>query len=166
MHTLKQPGKLAGKKRFGRGIHKTLKENWTGATVPTTRTGRRGAAAARPGENQRAFAKGILNDLGYSLNGYGNDNGWTKNLSENDKRYAKRMVNTHGRFSEKNKIMTNAVANNIIKRFGKRKARAMRKETNKARANNVKRFVDSRLGTLATKKKQNEWLKGMGMQNK
>tara|TARA_B100000287_G_scaffold48392_1_gene43004 strand:- start:543 stop:2036 length:1494 start_codon:yes stop_codon:yes gene_type:complete len=163
MHTLKQPGKLAGKKRFGRGIYKTLTENWTGATVPTTRTGRRGAVAARPGVHQRAFAKRILNDLDNEWT----NNGWTKNLSENDKRYAKRMVNTHGRFSEKNKIMTNAVANNIIKRFGKRAARAMRRETNKARANNVKRFVDNRLDgnwrPITTKKGQNEWLKGMGM---
>lgn len=170
MQTLKQPGKLAGKKRFGRGIHKTLTENWTGAAVPTTRTGRRGAVAASPGVHQRAFAKQILNDLDYALGVYGannNSNGWTKNLSENDKRYAKRMVNTHGRFSEKNKIMTNVVANNIIKRFGKRAARAMRRETNKARANNVKRFVDNRLDgnwkPITTKKGQNEWLKGMGM---
>jgi len=165
IHTLKQPGKLAGKKRFGRGIYKTLTENWTGATVPTTRTGRRGAVAARPGVHQRAFAERILSDLDYNLNGYGNDNGWTKNLSENDKRYAKRMVNTHA--TNKSKIMTNAVANNIIKRFGKRAARAMRKETNKARANNVKRFVDNRLDgnwrPITTKKGQNEWLKGMGM---
>lgn len=160
MNTLRQPGKLAGKKRFGRGIHKNLTENWTSRAVPTTRTGRRGAVAARPGVHQRAFAKRILNDLDYNLSGYGNDNGWTKNLSENDKRYAKRMVNTRGR-------MTNAVANNIIKRFGKRAARAMRKETNKARANNVKRFVDNRLDgnwrPITTKKGQNEWLKGMGM---
>jgi hypothetical protein len=75
------------------------------------------------------------------------------------------MVNTHA--TNKSKIMTNAVANNIIKRFGKRAARAMRKETNKARANNVKRFVDNRLDgnwrPITTKKGQNEWLKGMGM---
>ena len=161
IHTLQQPGKLAGKKKFGRGIYKTLTENWTGAAVPTTRTGRRGAVAARPGVHQRAFAKRILKDLEYNLNGYGNDNGWTKNLSENDKRYAKRLLNRNS------KIMTNVVANNIIKRFGKRAARAMRKETNKARANNVKRFVDNRLDgnwrPITTKKGQNEWLKGMGM---
>jgi hypothetical protein len=163
MNTLRQPGKLAGKKRFGRGTNKTT-ENWTSRAVPTTKTGRRGGAANRPGVHQRAFARRILNYL--------DDNG-AKNLSENDKRYAKRMVNTHGRFSAKNKIMTNAVANNIIKRFGKRAARAMRKETNKARANNVKRFVNNRLSgggfgalPISTKKKQNEWLKGMGMQNK
>lgn len=153
-NTLRQPGKLAAKKS-----NPTLM-NWVGTAVPTTGAGRRQRTAQTSGVLQRSFAKQILNDLDR------NNITWTKNLSDNDKRYAKRLINTHGRYS--NKLMTNAVANNIIKRFGKRASRAARKDANKRRANNFKTFIESKRFPERANSKymtKNEWLKGMGMNN-
>lgn len=147
-NTLRQPGKLAGKK--SNPMHK----NWLGFAVPTTGVGRRKVAAELSGLIQRQLAQNILEDLNRAS--YGNNINWVKNLSENDKRYMKRLLNTH---YNNNKFMTNAVANNIIKRFGKRFSRAARKKANKTRANDFKSFIER------DRYKKNEFLKGMGMQN-
>lgn len=149
-NTLRQPGKLARKRR---------NDNWMGPAVPTTEVGHRKMLTQRFGLTQRLLARRILNDLDNTLKGYRNNITWTKNLSDNDKRYAKRLINTHGRYS--NKLMTNAVANNIIKRFGKRKTRAEREDINKKRANNFMTLIANYRG-----QNKSEWLKGMGMNNK
>ena len=158
--TLRQPGKLAGKKSNPKHM------NYIGPAVPTTRVGRRQYLTRNSGFLQRHLASQILTDLENALEGYRNNITWTKNLSDNDKRYAKRLINTHGPYSKK--LMTNAVANNIIKRFGKRKSRAMRKNANKRRANNFKTFIEEHFTDKNVHKfrrniTKNEWLKGMGM---
>ena len=149
--TLRQPGKLAGKK--------SRKKNWMGPAVPTTEVGHRKMLAQRSGPIQRFLASQILEDLSHALNG--NNINWARNLSENDKTYAKRLINTHGPYS--NKLMTSAVANNIIKRFGKRKSRAARKDINKKRANNFRTLIANFRPHGNVNK--NKWLKGMGMNN-
>lgn len=150
-NTLRQPGKLARKRR---------NDNWMGPAVPTTEVGHRKMLAQRSGPIRRSLANQIIRDLSYALNGNnGNNINWARNLSENDKAYAKRLINTHGPYS--NKLMTNAVANNIIKRFGKRKSRAARKDINKKRANNFITLIANYRGQNKSK-----WLKGMGMNNK
>ena len=124
-NTLASPGKLAGKKRFGKRGY----GNWKTPGVPTTRTGSRKNMANNPAKYKQYLAKRILSKL--------NDYNWTKNFNNTDKKYAERLVNDY-LWGEK-RIMTNLVANNILKRFGKRYERVEMAEKRKRNLNYANR---------------------------
>jgi len=109
--TLRTPGKLIGKKKFGKRGYK----NWYGVGVPMTLTGRghSNVNSTNQAKRQRALARRILHNI--SL---GNSN-LSRNLNNADKMYARRLYNKLYN-NKKPTLLTNAVANNVLKRFGKR----------------------------------------------